>query len=397
MQKKLHFPTVLLAGNELSKLDNKKRHTIVFSEWIDDDFHSVYLKANILLWLESMGFISIKSVFLNTEGYYDDMFLSRLSELVKKKKEGDAIKLSKIMDAEYLYHLMVGKSKIDLKTLIYSDDSAFQKFGDKIYVNDISDNLCVVVKTSDILKKYYDEKIEEKFINDIREEQPGMPGFVVDQIRFKKQKQIFVEGLKKILEINHPTDLTITKNSLGFPKHRIPFLKDNDSSKRTDYNFVETALALERQGLIEINKFYSEGDLVSRDGFSDPEEDIILYINVNENILFSEDSQKESPKSKLSFNNVTSVLTINNKEVLISKTKNSQPHYLLSIISKDWEKDWNADQIADGLGDNEINGEKYYQAGIRINHSIASETGIKKFLIVSRKKIQLNPQNYNLL
>lgn len=97
-------------------------------------------------------------------------------------------------------------------------------------------------------------------------------------------------------------------------------------------------------------------------------------------------------KLNLSFNNNKSTLSFNNKEIKISKTRNSNGHYLLKTIFKNKSKIWGYDEIADDWTDTYEKDDwtRYYNAGYKVNITIAIETTIKDFLIITNKTACIN-------
>lgn len=100
-------------------------------------------------------------------------------------------------------------------------------------------------------------------------------------------------------------------------------------------------------------------------------------------------------KYNINFDPQNGILRFAGKEIIISKTKNSDPYYLLKTLFGDQNKLWNNDEILDdwsGFGleitDNPKN--KVYQAGRNINKIIATKTTIDDFLNVTTKTIQIN-------
>ena len=110
------------------------------------------------------------------------------------------------------------------------------------------------------------------------------------------------------------------------------------------------------------------------------------------NKIFKTTEQLES--KNLNFDPKTSILSFRNKEILISRGKDSDSHYLLKTIFKDVNKIWNYDEIVEELDpmNNAIkpNWRKFYNAVYSINKKIASETTIKNFLEGTSKTVQIN-------
>ncbi len=103
----------------------------------------------------------------------------------------------------------------------------------------------------------------------------------------------------------------------------------------------------------------------------------------------------EKDSNKLEFDKKNSTLFFQGKEILISKAKNSRPHYVLTIVFSSRRKTWTYDEIAEKLSNdpNEYQGYKwqqYYHACRDINVKIAGETAIQDFLIFTKFEVSIN-------
>lgn len=101
-------------------------------------------------------------------------------------------------------------------------------------------------------------------------------------------------------------------------------------------------------------------------------------------------------KKYIKFDKDRSTLFLQEKEILISKAKNSRPHYILTVIFTNKEKGWNYDEIAENLDKNnpepykKDDWKKFYQACRDINEKVAKETTIKNFLDFTKFKVSIN-------
>jgi hypothetical protein len=126
-------------------------------------------------------------------------------------------------------------------------------------------------------------------------------------------------------------------------------------------------------------------------------------------LWFSEDFEKKYneyisklslPKEikTLSFDSSTSLLLFNSKTIEISKTKNSDSHYLLDILFKNKEKVWACDEIWEDPYFHSENKEydpktdwrKIYNSARLINEKVAIETTIKDFLNSTKTSVSIN-------
>lgn len=100
----------------------------------------------------------------------------------------------------------------------------------------------------------------------------------------------------------------------------------------------------------------------------------------------------------ISFNVQTSRLEFNNKKILISKTKDSDPHYLLTLLFEDKDRNWAYDELWDSpyfhsnseVYDPKNDWRKIYNAGYSVNEKVAKATTINDFLIVKKTAISIN-------
>lgn len=103
-------------------------------------------------------------------------------------------------------------------------------------------------------------------------------------------------------------------------------------------------------------------------------------------------NDKAIPIEKINFDPIESIFSFGDIKILVSKTKNSRAHQLMSLISTNFSKEWHTDEIVDALNDEYLDGEKIYQAALRINEQIAKGSDIKDLLDASRKKIAVKRQ-----
>lgn len=95
------------------------------------------------------------------------------------------------------------------------------------------------------------------------------------------------------------------------------------------------------------------------------------------------------------FNEKTSILSFRGEEILISKSQNTHPHYLLITLFKDLKKNWSLDEIEEDWGTlrkktEKINWSRYYNAARNINEKIAMQTKINDFLKYTSKEMRIN-------
>ncbi|MEN9582942.1 MAG: hypothetical protein RL641_896 [Candidatus Parcubacteria bacterium] len=111
--------------------------------------------------------------------------------------------------------------------------------------------------------------------------------------------------------------------------------------------------------------------------------------------LVAELLQADAPtaKSDPRFDEESRILYFNNEKILIGKKEESDPHKLLRTLFKDKRKVWASDEVLEDWGysfDDKVSANKVYQAGKAVNQTVAQDTKIKDFLVVSTKNININ-------
>jgi len=109
-------------------------------------------------------------------------------------------------------------------------------------------------------------------------------------------------------------------------------------------------------------------------------------------------AEQAAARSALGFDERKSVLSINGQEVEISKSKNSDPHYLLTILFRDTGKEWACDEIWEDQYfvrnnrdyDAKTDWNKLYNAARAANEKVAIATTIQDFLDISKASISIN-------
>lgn len=175
----------------------------------------------------------------------------------------------------------------------------------------------------------------------------------------------------------------------------VPF--DN---KDEEYLFIHTLIALETLGYFEIENiwiFDFDIDLAPDEQTENYKVKLTLkekFLNEGNAVFIVKKKieTKEPIKKDLAFDDKKSILSFSNKEIKISKTRNSNGHYLLKSIFKDKNKIWEYDEIAEDWTEEykKEDWSKYYNAGYKVNEKVAKETTIKDFLIITNKTVGIN-------
>ena len=97
-------------------------------------------------------------------------------------------------------------------------------------------------------------------------------------------------------------------------------------------------------------------------------------------------------KKNLNFNNKESILYFQGKSILIAKSKNTNPHYLLKTIFTKKTHLWNYDEIAENWKEeyNSNSWKKFYNASCKINEKVAKKTTINNFLKPTKTAVKIN-------
>ena len=181
----------------------------------------------------------------------------------------------------------------------------------------------------------------------------------------------------------------------------LEYPKTLDIEMDTEYLFIHTLIALEELHYFEIEKIWI------LDIFLHPDENVESYkVKINLKDKFFDEKNKiiykndfknpakkiENQKKELSFKDDKSTLSFDNKEIIISKTRNSNGHYLLKTIFKNKNKIWEYDEIAEDWTDEykKSDWSRYYNAGYKVNEKVAKETTIKDFLVITNKTVCIN-------
>lgn len=320
------------------------------------------------------GLIFHKDIYLQ---YNKDKY-----EYLKKEKEAGTLNGFKTKALEFLEKLFEGGAP-----LLYKDTSGIFDFA---FYENILGFLEFFEFSADLPAQ--DRKKLEVFVNTYIEK------FIHNELlkdrtnfyHFDKQRKMLFDKLSSY-------EKDYGKNFiLEFPKSSDYFLEPDQ-----EYLFIHTLIALEKMGYIEIEEIwifdmdlppkeqteYYKIKMALTEKFFDEKEEIIY------GIAFKKATQKiEVSKRDPAFDDKKSILSFNNKEIEISKTRNSNGHYLLKTIFKEKGKVWEFDEIAEDWEDEykKDGWNRYYNAGYAVNEKIAKETTIKDFLSITSKTVSIN-------
>ena len=202
--------------------------------------------------------------------------------------------------------------------------------------------------------------------------------------RFDKQKETLIRKLRSLEEKYGKSFI------LEYPEN-IELVLGTDK----EYLFIHTLITLEKLGYFAIEKIWIfDMDLP-------PEKQTESYkikLRLEEKYFEERTSSplhalysKEQKNKVLGFNEKNSLLQFNGKEITISKTRNSNAHYLLQTLFKDKSKIWEFDEVAEDWGEEYKKRDwgRYYNAAYKVNEKIAKDTTIKDFLSITNKTVAI--------
>lgn len=334
--------------NSLHNIDNKKLITILD-----------YIPGKEPLFCKDLAPYSSEdydaTLFYEINYEYDKAFIQKFVELLHSKKIDEAI----------IFSQKEGFIKAKENKINISPDSVKHYFySNHIYGDELLKSLTIKIKANskkigDFLNLYLGAFQKDKLLEDENSL----------KYCFEKQRSEFLVGLKQIAEKFSAKTRNISEGLFW-------------NNSKGDYDFIETALSIEKEGIIEIKEINPIN--------------MNLSIRINP-ILLSEifDFNKHPSKIQTKYDSSKNHLTINGK---IIPFKDSFSADLLKLIfknNKNQRKTWNNDEIFDGIKEvrsSYINNKrKIYDACRGINSNIATKTGLKKYLIFDTKTCRLNP------
>lgn len=168
-----------------------------------------------------------------------------------------------------------------------------------------------------------------------------------------------------------------------------------------EFIFIHCLLSLERAGYIKIE------DIWVSDTDVDPEKDDVHLYKARITLLdkyFEETkpspppvfTSKPKPEEKgIEFDPKTSILKINGRKTIISKSLNSRQHYLLTILMKDPKKLWDLDKFWKKLMgsddyDPDLHWKELHNSVYPLNTKIAAKTGAQDFIYLTKTSLQIS-------
>jgi len=235
-------------------------------------------------------------------------------------------------------------------------------------------------KTKEVIGSLLDEYINQFIGDKLRIDNANF-------LKFEKQKDHLLRELQGFYLGSYGNTFVYKKSE------RLGFI--DKAEWESDYLFVHTLIALERLGYLTVASMWVfDMDLP-------PEKQTENYkvkMTVTEKLREEADkifglTHKKQDASKISslpvFDLKRSILSFKGKDIVIAKSKNTNPHYLLETIFKDKKKTWGYDEIAEDweyLYKKE-DWKRYYYASYSVNEKVEKKTGISDFLDITNKSV----------
>ncbi len=247
----------LLHEDEFSCIEfllDKKGQTIQIT-YFDIEYSAyfdVYKAQGFLSELHKAGLVNIKSSQIDHARYYSDVFLKKYSGLVIDKDIEGAKKLAISFNLEPLNETLVEQKSIEETWALI--DEVLKKEPDLLseegFRFDLYDNIILILEVKENLKDYLDQYLKA-FRNDELKKPPSqkedwakVPYFERDFYRYKKQREILLDIIKKKTELQNPREIRISINNELPVEH---------------LNLGELLACLEKDGIIVVGKYEFSG------------------------------------------------------------------------------------------------------------------------------------------
>ena len=364
-----YLPEKILYG--LWKYANAHRLTtknpIGFEDLAAPDFSTLGVCLALLsLHMKNMG-IEIDGLSFNSKGYYtytnDDEWSQHIEDGVS---EGIANSIEALKKNEFTYQDFIAIGMISEKYKL-AEWFEFPTILSK--------------KTQDRLDSFLTSYIEAFISDNLAVEKDNY-------YKFDRQKERMLRELK--MESRDLGNTFVVQN----PGQNTPNPFPSYILAERQGLFIHTLIALEKQGYFDVNAIWvTDWDVP-------PEKETMTYkVRVTlKNKTLQEENQptKVLTKCPTAFNPKTSELVFQVHRAIISKTLDSNPHYLLKAVFKAPTKVWDVDELWEKLFGKSIeyNPRKHWKklnnATYDLNEEIAKQTRIRDFVIMKKTTLQLN-------
>lgn len=228
--------------------------------------------------------IEIKNISLDyKKGYFEDFFLLRYRELIRKNDTDGAKKYAKESNMEFMNKSLEPMALSTLDGLFRNlyKGSTPRPIGTAFY-NDLLENFeFKMVNTKHLslyLEQYLDCFIMDK-IEVVLDKSWDHPYLKQDFYRYKKQRTLFIQALWRKVDVKKPVDIEI--NSPEVSTERI--------------NFIESWLSAQREGLITLKRLRGSNSVM---------------VDVNEKLLEETIEKEKIPTGQLQIAHITTTVEI---------------------------------------------------------------------------------------
>lgn len=304
---------------------------------------------------------------------------------------GDGEQLIPVISSDTLTGLRLKTEQVRSTDIETYEDFGIQQYqtkcllyGSSSMLNFLEFNNKLTEKTSAKLSEFVNNYID-RFIND------GLKIKNKNFYRFDKQKRVLVDFLHASEE-NYGNRFLIEASTHATVQGI--YYQANEGVRTQEYIFAHTLIALEKLGYFVIEDIFVNNP--SR-AVNEQEND---YYKVNitlSNKFYEEFIPRAKVAEETTFDEATSSLTFNGKNIEISKTKDSDPHYLLTILFRDKHKVWAYDEIREDVLF-QARGKKYnphkdwrkiYNAAYSVNNKVQKATQISDFLNATKTSVAI--------
>ncbi|MFZ2154358.1 MAG: hypothetical protein WAV16_03960, partial [Candidatus Moraniibacteriota bacterium] len=294
--------------------------------------------AKFLNLLKSLGVDKLNGLTFHKDIYFQ--YNKTSYDAFKKGKEDNALDSVNLKAFNYLEKLILGdinefyRNKLGLfDFLFYENKLNFMEFFEF---------------SSHIMPS--DRKILANFINSY------ITNFIDDNLqKDKKNFYCFDKQKKKLI-----MDLSYKESDYG-SSFIFDYLDQEElfPGLSNDFLFIHTLISLEMLGYLTVEEIWIfDMDLSPEQQTENYKVKIRLldkFFKEKDEIIhgkiLKKHTQKEQEPKISNFDEIKSILHFNKKEIIISKTRNSNGHYLLKTLFKDKNRIWEFDEVAEDWND----------------------------------------------
>lgn len=285
---------------------------------------------------EKLGLVKIEKIRINYSRGFLDTLLQPFSKAINNNDTKAASELAKVaglpslMRTNALFHSL--DEIAETLELVFNEraevtnaDPTETEFG-KDLLEAIELDLTINKEVNQFFRKYVDTFVHDKLVETTKDHSNSFPGTNFTQYRYKKQRQVFCDFLKRQTKLNNPNHIKV----IGL-KH--------DDLIRMDIDLLAEAMM-------------TEGVITHYDYAMEKGTPFHMFVTVNEEKLF--DPTKTETKLKLSFDTNRKLLTMID-ELDSTYDERFQGAAQLDVLRKilkepiDFSTDWNVWDMAEML------------------------------------------------